>query len=72
MSPIIPAHVASGTTVPGARVLARVLSSTEADLWAPIIPGESPADAMARHAAAADILDDLLAEFAHAAEEVAA
>ncbi|WP_242911533.1 hypothetical protein [Actinomadura terrae] len=34
------------------------------DLWAPRLPGESPIDSLSRRAAAADILDELLHEYA--------
>lgn len=41
-------------------------------LWAPgLLDGESFGDAAARHMAAADILDDLLAEYEHEAGDVA-
>jgi hypothetical protein len=71
MSVIIPARVVFDATTLDARVLASVLGSTEADLWAPhLLPKEDEEDMAARRAAAADILDDLLVEFA--GQEVAA
>jgi hypothetical protein len=48
--------------------LMRVLEITEPELFAPgVLPGESFAEAVARRQAAADILDDLLAEAAELA-----
>lgn len=46
------------------RPLAYVLTHMHPDLNKPILPGESWNDMMARRAAAADILDDLLTEAA--------
>ena len=38
-----------------------VLEATDPDLWAPVLPGEDTVERAARHCAAADIADDLLA-----------
>ncbi len=51
--------------------LAYALASTDPDLWAPTLPGETEQERQARLDAAVDILAELLAE-ADAAEEVAA
>ena len=45
--------------------LAHVIdNTTDPDLFAPGLPGETDDDRLAREIAAADILDDLLSEFA--------
>lgn len=66
MTPIIP------RTAPDVRPLAYALDHMTPGLTALILPGESWDDMMARRAAAADILDDLLAEYADEFEAVAA
>lgn len=71
MQGIIPISGAAGTTRSNVTVLAFVLASTEAALWAPVLPGELPEDTAARLAVAGDFLDELLGEFP-AAEAVAA
>lgn len=57
-----------------ARPLAWALERLAPGLWAEQLAGESPAEARARREAAADIWDDLLAEYgaAQAVEGVAA
>lgn len=47
--------------------LALVLELTEPELTAAVLPGESPEQFAARHAAAADIVDDVLFEYGSAA-----
>lgn len=56
------------------RPLAWALERLAPGLWAEQLAGESPAEARARREAAADIWDDLLAEYgaAQAVEGVAA
>jgi hypothetical protein len=56
---IIPQPASIGTPV-DVRAIAHVLANTEPDLWAPVLPGESWADLIARREARADILDELL------------
>ncbi|GAA4155100.1 hypothetical protein GCM10022416_55330 [Actinomadura keratinilytica] len=55
---------------PDVRPLSWALSRMTPGLWAALLPGETLAEARARREAAADILDDLFAEY-DAAGEVA-
>lgn len=68
MRNIIPLEPPSATTVDAAP-LAWALSRMTPSLFAPALPGEALVDVRSRKAAAADILDDLLAEYAEELEE---
>lgn len=59
-------------STPDVRPLAYALDRMTPGLCAPALPGETPGQALAREFAAADILDDLLAEYAHDLDEAAA
>jgi hypothetical protein len=49
------------TAVPmDVSALAFALANMEPDIWAPVLPGESWADVIARREARADMLDELL------------
>jgi hypothetical protein len=61
--PLPPAHT-NGAAPPDVRPLAYAMARMDADLWAPLLPGESFEDALTRREAARDILADLLAEYA--------
>ncbi|MCO6011478.1 hypothetical protein NE236_41665 [Actinoallomurus purpureus] len=53
------------------EALLHILSSSHPDLWAETLPGETPEKLAARRDAAADILDDLLAEATDLLDEAA-
>lgn len=75
MATIIPLPTTKNTPPLDAGAVAFVLACMPeyAELWAPILPGESFEDALTRREAARDIVDELLAEYTElAAEEVAA
>lgn len=66
MFDIIPRGAPSATITDPAP-LAWVISRMTPGLCTPgLLDGETPGDALARHLAAADILDDLLSEYAEA------
>ena len=72
MAHIIPLARAGGQEAPpDVSAVAFALTHIPLDWWSPMLPGETLDEARARRAAAADIFDDLLAEYA-AAEGVAA
>ena len=54
---------------PDVTPLAFALERCPLDWWAPMLPGEDLEQARARRAAAADIFDELLAEYGAAAAE---
>ncbi|MFG1755916.1 hypothetical protein [Streptosporangium sandarakinum] len=54
------------------RPLAYALANMEPELQALVLPGETWDDMMTRRAAAADILNELLAEFADLADDAEA
>lgn len=67
---IIPLARPGGQAPPDVRPLAWALERCPLEWWAPMLPGEDLEQARARRAAAADIFDELLAEY-DAAGEVA-
>ena len=74
MTSIILLARSQGTRALDVRPLAWALERLAPGLWAEQLAGESPAEARARREAAADIWDELLAEYgaAQAVEGVAA